>query len=181
MRIILEGKFDEIDFETVLGKALDEISLIIKEEEPELDELIKEQCENAFIISASIEMGFKVKGQEELQSLVTEHGEVLTFKFNANGEDIELQGDNKDTPIFSDTDRAYVDLAEGLEEVEPQLDVEGLAIIYQATVAGFVVTVYENGYALYHKDGKLVQECTVPKDRMDDFLEELNWFIEEQE
>ena len=181
MRIVLEGKFDEIDFETVLGKALDEISLIIKEEEPELDELIKEQCEDAFIISASIEMGFKVKGQEELQSLVTEHGEVLTFKFNANGEKVELEGNNKDVPVFSDTDRAYVDLAEGLEEIEPQLDVEGLAIIYQATVANIKVTVYENGYAQYHKEDRLVLESTVPLENLDSFLEELNWLVGEED
>lgn len=181
MRIIIEGKCNEYNLEQILCLASDKISDIIKEEEPELFQSIVDEVDDAYIISASVELGFKVRGQEELQSLVTEHGEVLTFKFTANGEDIELQGDNKDTPIFSDTDRAYVDLAEGLEEVEPQLDVEGLAIIYQATVAGFVVTVYENGYALYHKDGKLVQECTVPKDKIDDFLEELNWFIEEQE
>lgn len=181
MRIIIEGKCNEYNLEQILGLASDKISDIIKEEEPKLFQSIVDEVDDAYIISASVELGFKVRGQEELQSLVTEHGEVLTFKFTANGEGIELQGDNKDTPIFSDTDRAYVDLAEGLEEVEPQLDVEGLAIIYQATVAGFVVTVYENGYALYHKDGKLVQECTVPKDKIGDFLEELNWFIEEQE
>lgn len=179
MRIIIEGKCNDYNLEQILGLASDKISVIIKEEEPELFQSIVDEVDDAYIISASVELGFKVRGQEELQSLVTEHGEVLTFKFTTDGEDVELTGSNKDVPVFNDTDRAYVDLSEGLEEVEPQLDVEGLAIIYQATIAGIKVTVYENGFAQYHKEGKLVQECIVPTDKLDDFLEELERLVGE--
>lgn len=181
MRIIIEGKCNDYNLEQILGLASDKISVIIKEEEPELFQSIVDEVDDAYIISASIELGFKVKGQEELQSLVTEHGEVLTFKFTTDGEDVELTGSNKDVPVFNDTDRAYVDLAEGLEEVEPQLDVEGLAIIYQATVANIKVIVYENGYAQYYKEDKLVLESTVPTEKLDDFLEELKWLVDEEE
>lgn len=181
MRIILEGKFNDYDLEQILGIASDKAVGIISKEDAELVEAISTDVEDIKIISASIELGFKVKGQEGLQSLVTEHGEVLTFKFNVDGNDVELDGDNKDVPIYSDTDRAYVDLADGLEEVIPQLNTDGLSIIYQATVAGIKVTVYDNGYALYHKDDKLVQECVVAKDKLDDFLEELNELISNEE
>lgn len=179
MRIILEGKFNDYNLEQILGIASDKAIEIISKEDAELIKTISTDVEDVKIISASIELGFKVRGQEELQSLVTEHGEVLTFKFTTDGEDVELTGSNKDVPVFNDTDRAYVDLSEGLEEVEPQLDVEGLAIIYQSTIAGIKVTVYENGFAQYHKEGKLVQECIVPTDKLDDFLEELERLVGE--
>lgn len=179
MRIILEGKFNDYNLEQILGIASDKAIEIISKEDAELIKTISTDVEDVKIISASIELGFKVRGQEELQSLVTEHGEVLTFKFTTDGEDVELKGSNKDVPVFNDTDRAYVDLSEGLEEVEPQLDVEGLAIIYQSTIAGIKVTVYENGFAQYHKEGKLVQECIVPTDKLDDFLEELERLVGE--
>lgn len=181
MRIIIEGKCDNYNLGQILCLASNKISDIIREEEPELFQTVVEEVDDAYIISASIELGFKVKGQEELQSLVTEHGEVLTFKFTTDGEDVELAGSNKDVPVFNDTDRAYVDLAEGLEEIEPQLDVEGLAIIYQATVANIKVIVYENGYAQYYKEDKLVLESIVPSEKLDSFLEELEQLIGEEE
>ena len=105
--------------------------------------------------------------------LVTDADEVLTFKYTVDNDKVSLEGNNVEEPIFSDTDRAYVDLSEGLQEVKPQLDTKGLSIIYATEVAGLNIQVYENGFVQYYKEGKLVQEATVAPEKLEDFINEV--------
>lgn len=177
MRIIMEGMTDGYMLGDLCEDALDEIATIIKNENPELfNQLVK--CYATPMISAVIDVGFQVKEGDEPQMLVTDMGEVLTFKFKIfDGEMIELEGANMKEPLFTDTDRAIVDLAEGLTEVAHTIDVTGVPVKYETHVGGLDVTIYNNGVVNYYKDSKLVQETTVQPDKLEDFINEVKRLV----
>ena len=81
------------------------------------------------------------------------------------------------TKIHHYSDRAYVDLAEGLQEVAHTIDVTGVPIEYSTHVGGLDLTVYANGAVIYYKDGKLVQEATVQPDKLQDFINEVKGLV----
>lgn len=176
MRIVFKGETFGYNLSKLYFEAASEISKVIESENPELYQQIRD-CHATPVISAVIDFGFQVNEGDEPQILATDEGEVLTFRFNVDDTDVELEGSNIKEPMFNDTDRAIVDLAEGLPEVAHTIDVTGVAEKYTAHVGGFDVIVYENGVVTYHKDGKLVQEATVQIDKLDDFIDEIKKLV----
>lgn len=174
MRIILDGKMNDMDVLEALKEAVAQAYDIIVKEEPDLEDTLTKECDEAYVKSAVFDIGFDM-GDGELLSLVTDKDEILTFRFNVDDEgNVKLEGSNKDEPIFSDTDRAYVDLQQGLSEVTQQLDVSSANEIYHAkTIGGLDIHVYDNNTAQYFKDGKLVQETTIREGMLTAFIAEI--------
>lgn len=177
MRLVINGKIKSNAIEDVIYKAYAKAIDIIEEENNDLYKDLA-ACYDVDATSIVVDIGFTPNEGDESQILATDAGEVLTFQFDVADDKVELTGSNKDTPLFSDTDRAYVDLAEGLPEVAETIDVTGLKIIYSADVAGLHLDLYENGVAKYYKDDKLIQEATIAPDNIDKFLEEIKNLVE---
>ena len=176
MRIIINGKIESNAIEDVIYNAYSKAIDIIEEENNDLYKDIA-ACHSIDVTSIVVDIGFTPNEGDEAQILATDAGEVLTFQFDAVDGKVELTGSNKDTPLFSDTDRAYVDLAEGLQEVAHTIDVTGVPIEYSTHVGGLDLTVYANGAVIYYKDGKLVQEATVQPDKLEDFINEIKELV----
>ena len=177
MRLVINGKIESNAIEDVIYNAYNMALDIIEEENNDLYKDIA-ACHGIDATSIVVDIGFTPNEGDEAQILATDAGEVLTFQFDVADDKVKLTSSNKDTPLFSDTDRAYVDLAEGLPEVAETIDVTGLKIIYSADVAGLHLDLYENGVAKYYKDGKLIQEATIAPDNIDKFLEEIKNLVE---
>lgn len=176
MRIIMEGNTFSCVLSDLCEVAFYKIAKIIEKENPELYKQLSEYHATP-IVSAVIDVGFQNKEGDEPQILATDAGEVLTFKFSVDNEMIKLEGDNMEEPLFTDTDRAIVDLAEGLTEVAHTIDVTGVPVEYQTHVGGLDVTIYGNGVVNYYKDNKLVQEATVQPDKLEDFINEVKRLV----
>ena len=177
MRLVINGKIKSNVIEDIIYTAYAKAIDIIEEENNDLYKDIA-ACHGVDATSIVIDIGFTPNEGDEAQILATDAGEVLTFQFDVADDKVELTGSNKDAPLFSDTDRAYVDLAEGLPEVAETIDVTGLKIIYSADVAGLHLDLYENGVAKYYKEDKLIQEATIAPDNIDKFLEEVKNLVE---
>lgn len=176
MRIIINGKIKSNAIEDVIYKAYAKAIDIIEEENNDLYKDLA-ACHSIDATSIVVDIGFTPNEGDEAQILATDAGEVLTFQFDAVNDEVKLTGSNKDTPLFSDTDRAYVDLAEGLQEVPHTIDVTGVPVEYSTHVGGLDLTVYANGAVIYYKDGKLVQEATVQPDKLEDFINEIKGLV----
>ena len=176
MRIVINGKIKSNVIEDVIYAAYAKAIDIIEEENNDLYKDLA-ACHSIDTTSIVVDIGFTPNAGDEAQILATDAGEVLTFQFDAVDDKVELTGSNKDTPLFSDTDRAYVDLAEGLQEVAHTIDVTGVPIEYSTHVGGLDLTVYANGAVIYYKDGKLVQEATVQPDKLQDFINEVKGLV----
>lgn len=176
MRLVINGKIEaSVIYDAIYsayGKALD----VIEEENKDLYRDIT-ACYDIAATGIVVDIGFTPNEGDEAQILATDAGEVLTFQFAVADGKIELTDSNKDTPLFSDTDRAYVDLAKGLQEVAHTIDVTGVPIEYSTHVGGLDLTVYANGAVIYYKDGKLVQEATVQPDKLQDFINEVKGLV----
>ena len=173
MRIVLQGKTNVNDVGNSILDALNQTMDIIDNENPDLTKELQSNIIGINVNSVVVDLEFELADKEEPLMLVTDADEVLTFKYAVDNDKVLLEGNNVEEPIFSDTDRAIVDLSEGLQEVKPQLDTSGLSIIYATEVAGLNIVVYENGFVQYHKEGKLVQEATVQPDKLQDFINEI--------
>lgn len=173
MRIALQGKTNVNDVGNSILDALNQTMDIIDSENPDLIKELQDNIIGININSVVVDLEFELANKEEPLMLVTDADEVLTFKYTVDNDKVLLEGNNVEEPIFSDTDRAIVDLSEGLQEVKPQLDTKGLSIIYATEVAGLNIAVYENGFVQYYKEGKLVQEATVAPDKLQDFINEI--------
>ena len=173
MRIVLQGKTDVNDVGNSILDALNQTMDIIDNENPDLIKKLQSNIIGINVNSVVVDLEFELANKEEPLMLVTDADEVLTFKYTVDNDKVILEGNNVEEPIFSDTDRAIVDLSEGLQEVKPQLDTSGLSIIYATEVAGLNIQVYENGFVQYYKEGKLVQEATVQPDKLQDFINEI--------
>ena len=173
MRIVLQGKTDVNDVGNRILDALNQTMDIIDSENPDLIKELQDNIIGINVNSVVVDLEFELADKEEPLMLVTDADEVLTFKYTVDNDKVMLEGNNIEEPIFSDTDRAIVDLSEGLQEVKPQLDTNGLSIIYATEVAGLNIQVYENGFVQYYKEGKLVQEATVQPDKLQDFINEI--------
>ena len=176
MRIIINGKIKSNAIEDVIYAAYAKAIDIIEEENNDLYKDLA-ACNSIDATSIVVDIGFTPDEGDEAQILATDAGEVLTFQFDAVNDEVKLTGSNKDIPLFSDTDRAYVDLAEGLQEVAHTIDVTGVPIEYSTHVGGLDLTVYANGAVIYYKDGKLVQEATVQPDKLQDFINEVKGLV----
>ena len=176
MRLVINGKIEASAIENAIFNAYTKAIDIIEEENNDLYKDIGE-CYAVDAISIVVDIGFTPDEDDEAQILATDAGEVLTFQFDAVNDKVKLTGSNKDTPLFSDTDRAYVDLAEGLQEVPHTIDVTGVPVEYSTHVGGLDLTVYANGAVIYYKDGKLVQEATVQPDKLEDFINEIKELV----
>ena len=176
MRIIINGKIKSNAIEDIIYKAYAKAIDIIEEENNDLYKDLA-VCHSIDATSIVVDIGFTPNEGDEAQILATDAGEVLTFQFDAVDDEVKLTGSNKDTPLFSDTDRAYVDLAEGLQEVAHTIDVTGVPIEYSTHVGGLDLTVYANGAVIYYKDGKLVQEATVQPNKLQDFINEVKGLV----
>ena len=173
MRIVLQGKTNVNDVGNRILDALNQTMDIIDSENPDLFKELQDNIIGINVNSVVADLEFELADKEEPLMLVTDADEVLTFKYTVDNDKVSLEGNNVEEPIFSDTDRAYVDLSEGLQEVKPQLDTKGLSIIYATEVAGLNIQVYENGFVQYYKEGKLVQEATVAPEKLEDFINEV--------
>lgn len=176
MRLVINGKIKSNSIEDVIYKAYAKAIDIIEEENNDLYKDLA-ACHSIDATGIVVDIGFTPNEGDESQILATDAGEVLTFQFAVSDGKIELTDSNKDTPLFSDTDRAYVDLAEGLQEVAHTIDVTGVPIEYSTHVGGLDLTVYANGAVIYYKDGKLVQEATVQPDKLQDFINEVKGLV----
>ena len=176
MRIIINGKIKSNAIEDIIYAAYAKAIDIIEEENNDLYKDLA-ACHSIDATSIVVDIGFTPNEGDEAQILATDAGEVLTFQFDAVNDEVKLTSSNKDTPLFSDTDRAYVDLAEGLPEVAHTIDVTGVPIEYSTHVGGLDLTVYANGAVIYYKDGKLVQEATVQPDKLQDFINEVKGLV----
>ena len=173
MRIVLQGKTNVNDVGNSILDALNQTMDIIDSENPDLIKELQDNIIGINVNSVVVDLEFELADKEEPLMLVTDADEVLTFKYTVDNDKVSLEGNNVEEPIFSDTDRAIVDLSEGLQEVKPQLDTNGLSIIYATEVAGLNIQVYENGFVQYYKEGKLVQEATVAPEKLEDFINEV--------
>ena len=173
MRIVLQGKTNVNDVGNSILDALNQTMDIIDSENPDLIKELQSNIIGINVNSVVVDLEFELANKEEPLMLVTDADEVLTFKYTVDNDKVSLEGSNVEEPIFSDTDRAIVDLSEGLQEVKPQLDTNGLSIIYATEVAGLNIQVYENGFVQYYKEGKLVQEATVAPEKLEDFINEV--------
>ena len=173
MRIVLQGKTNVNDVGNSILDALNQTMDIIDNENPDLIKELQSNIIGINVNSVVVDLEFELANKEEPLMLVTDADEVLTFKYTVDNDKVSLEGNNVEEPIFSDTDRAIVDLSEGLQEVKPQLDTSGLSIIYATEVAGLNIQVYENGFVQYYKEGKLVQEATVAPEKLEDFINEV--------
>ena len=173
MRIVLQGKTNVNDVGNRILDALNQTMDIIDNENPDLIKELQSNVIGINVNSVVVDLEFELANKEEPLMLVTDADEVLTFKYTVDNDKVSLEGNNVEEPIFSDTDRAIVDLSEGLQEVKPQLDTIGLSIIYATEVAGLNIQVYENGFVQYYKEGKLVQEATVAPEKLEDFINEV--------
>ena len=176
MRLVINGKIKSNVIEDVIYAAYAKAIDIIEEENNDLYKDLA-ACHDVDATSIVIDIGFTPNEGDEAQILATDAGEVLTFQFDVADDKVELTSSNKDTPLFSDTDRAYVDLAEGLQEVAHTIDVTGVPVEYSTHVGGLDLTVYANGAVIYYKDGKLVQEATVQPDKLQDFINEVKRLV----
>lgn len=176
MRLVINGKIKSNAIEDVIYAAYAKAIDIIEEENNDLYKDLA-ACHSIDATSIVVDIGFTPNEGDEAQILATDAGEVLTFQFDAVNDEVKLTCSNKDTPLFSDTDRAYVDLAEGLQEVAHTIDVTGVPIEYSTHVGGLDLTVYANGAVIYYKDGKLVQEATVQPDKLQDFINEVKGLV----
>lgn len=176
MRLVINGKMKSNLIEDVIYAAYAMAIDVIEEESNDLYRDIC-ACHGVDATSIVIDIGFTPNEGDEAQILATDAGEVLTFQFDVADDEIKLTGNNKDTPLFTDTDRAIVDLAEGLQEVDHTLDVTGIPVEYSTHVGGLDLTVYANGAVIYYKDGKLVQEATVQPDKLQDFINEIKGLV----
>lgn len=177
MRIVLQGKTDVNDVGNNILDALNQTMDIIDTENPDLLKELQCNIIGINVNSVVVDLEFELANKEEPLMLVTDADEVVTFKFNMHNSMTILEGDNVEEPIFSDTDRAIVDLSEGLQEVKPQLDTKGLSIIYATEAAGLNIIVYENGFVQYYKDDKLIQEATVAPEKLNSFIESIEDII----
>ena len=173
MRIVLQGKTNVNDVGNIILDALNQTMDIIDSENPDLIKELQSNIIGINVNSVVVDLEFELANKEEPLMLVTDADEVLTFKYTVDNDKVSLEGNNVEEPIFSDTDRAIVDLSEGLQEVKSQLDTSGLSIIYATEVAGLNIQVYENGFVQYYKEGKLVQEATVAPEKLEDFINEV--------
>ena len=173
MRIVLQGKTNVNDVGNSILAALNQTMDIIDSENPDLFKELQDNIIGINVNSVVVDLEFELANKEEPLMLVTDADEVLTFKYTVDNDKVILEGNNVEEPIFSDTDRAIVDLSEGLQEVKPQLDTKGLSIIYATEAAGLNIQVYENGFVQYYKEGKLVQEATVAPEKLEDFINEV--------
>lgn len=173
MRIVLQGKTNVNDVGNRILDALNQTMDIIDSENPDLIKELQSNIIGINVNSVVVDLEFELANKEEPLMLVTDADEVLTFKYTVDNDKVSLEGNNVEEPIFSDTDRAIVDLSEGLQEVNPQLNTSGLSIIYATEVAGLNIQVYENGFVQYYKEGKLVQEATVAPEKLEDFINEV--------
>ena len=173
MRIVLQGKTNVNDVGNSILDALNQTMDIIDSENPDLIKELQNNIIGVNVNSVVVDLEFELANKEEPLMLVTDADEVLTFKYTVDNDKVSLEGNNVEEPIFSDTDRAIVDLSEGLQEVKSQLDTSGLSIIYATEVAGLNIQVYENGFVQYYKEGKLVQEATVAPEKLEDFINEV--------
>ena len=173
MRIVLQGKTNVNDVGNIILDALNQTMDIIDNENPDLIKELQSNIIGINVNSVVVDLEFELANKEEPLMLVTDADEVLTFKYTVDNDKVSLEGNNVEEPIFSDTDRAIVDLSEGLQEVKSQLDTSGLSIIYATEVAGLNIQVYENGFVQYYKEGKLVQEATVAPEKLEDFINEV--------
>ena len=173
MRIVLQGKTNVNDVGNRILDALNQTMDIIDSENPDLFKELQDNIIGINVNSVVVDLEFELADKKEPLMLVTDADEVLTFKYTVDNDKVSLEGNNVEEPIFSDTDRAIVDLSEGLQEVKPQLDTNGLSIIYATEAAGLNIQVYENGFVQYYKEGKLVQEATVAPEKLEDFINEV--------
>ena len=176
MRIVINGKIESNAIEDIIYTAYNMALDVIEKENNDLCKDIA-ACHSIDATSIVVDIGFTPNEGDESQILATDAGEVLTFQFDVADDGIKLTGNNKDTPLFTDTDRAIVDLAEGLQEVAHTIDVTGVPIEYSTHVGGLDLTVYANGAVIYYKDGKLVQEATVQPDKLQDFISEVKGLV----
>lgn len=176
MRLVINGKIESEEIHNAIYNAFNMALDVIEEENNDLYKDIA-TCYGIDATSIVVDIGFIPNKGDEAQILATDAGEVLTFQFDVADNNVELAGSNKDNPIFSDTDRAIVDLAKGLEEVPKTIDTDDLNVLFCTQVGGLNLTVYDNGAAIYYKDGKLVQEATVPPDKLQDFINEIKGIV----
>ncbi len=176
MRIVINGKMESNAIEDAIYNAYNMALDVIEEENNDLYKDIA-ACYDIAATSIVIDIGFTPNEGDEAQILATDAGEVLTFQFDVADDKVELTGSNKDTPLFTDMDRAIVDLSEGLQEVAHTIDVTGVPVEYSTHVGGLDLTVYANGAVIYYKDGKLVQEATVQPDKLQDFINEVKGLV----
>ena len=177
MRIALQGKTNVNDVGNSILDALNQTMDIIDNENPDLIKELQSNIIGINVNSVVVDLEFELADKEEPLMLVTDADEVLTFKYTVDNDKVSLEGNNVEEPIFSDTDRAYVDLAEGLQEVAHTIDVTGVPVEYSTHVGGLDLTVYANGAVIYYKDGKLVQEATVQPDKLQDFINEIKGLV----
>lgn len=176
MRLVINGKIESEEIYNAIYNAFNMALDVIEEENNDLYKDIA-ACYGIDATSIVVDIGFIPNKGDDPQVLATDAGEVLTFQFDAGYDGVELTGNNKDTPIFTDTDRAIVDLAEGLKEVAHTIDVTGVPVKYKTHVGGLDVTIYNNGVVNYYKDNKLVQEATVQPDKLEDFINEVKGLV----
>lgn len=176
MRIVINGKIESNEIEDVIYNAYNMALDVIEKENNDLYKDIA-ACHGIDATSIVVDIGFTPNEGDEAQILATDAGEVLTFQFDAVNDEVKLTGSNKDTPLFSDTDRAYVDLAEGLQEVPQTIDTSDIKILYKGHVAGLDLKVFEDGTVVYYKNGVLVQEATVQPDKLQDFINEVKRLV----
>lgn len=181
MRIVINGKINSNEIEDAIYNAFNMAIDIIEKENKDLYRDIT-GCHDVVATSVVADIGFIPNEGDEPQILATDAGEVLTFRFSADEDaTVKLEGNNIEEPIFSDTDRAFVDLAEGLKEVPQTIDTSGIKILYTGHVSGLDLKVFEDGTVVYYKNGVLVQEATVPLDKLDAFIEEVQGIIGRQD
>ena len=176
MRLVINGKIKSNVIEDIIYAAYAKAIDIIEEENNDLYKDLA-ACHSIDATSIVVDIGFTPNEGDEAQILATDAGEVLTFQFDVADDKVKLTSSNKDTPLFSDTDRAYVDLADGLQVVAHTIDVTGVPVEYSTHVGGLDLTVYANGAVIYYKDGKLVQEATVQPDKLQDFINEIKELV----
>lgn len=177
MRIVItcsKNDFIKVDALTLLQDAFDKALSIVEKEDNDTYKYIEDNVENCTPVSVVVDFGFKVKDEQD-PLILSVNDEVLTFKFVASdgGNRLELEGDNIETPMFSDKDAAIVRLSEGLKPVKETLDTSNAKLMFADTVGGIDMKVFDNGNVKYYSNGNLVQETIVDPDKLDAFILEL--------
>ena len=111
MRLELTGNIELYQLEKVVGQALVLWVDKIKKDNPEMEKLFNEQLEDSKLISASLDLQFKLKGQEDWQVLSTDNHEgipellVVKAETDEKGKLInDSVEDNDGESLFTDFD-----------------------------------------------------------------------------
>ncbi len=178
MNIIINGNIPAENLDSTLTKALANATTIIRENNPELGDMLNNDIEQLYVTTTDITLGFKVKGSDDVQVLTANHygkDEMLTFIYDLDGSgnpsltDFNDDAANKNS-IYSDKSHALADVVSGFTPIEPTLSVEGAKVIFYDKVGLLHVQVYDNGVVRYYKDGNLVEEGAVKAHELEEFL-----------